>query len=166
MDARRPIRTAAIDGVIYLAMGATGDYDPTTKSGRKCWYCKFKAETLEQIGEPFFVDHGDDSICGSQNMTTDGRYIYASHYTDDEAARTPNVVVHDKDSFKVVAKHRFGWNHGIDVVPGGKDGAVRFAWVFTPNWREGTTIELRVRGSDGSTSLSFILCTRSAQRAR
>ena len=124
----------ALDGVIYLAMGATGKYDPATKSGRKCWYCKFNAETLEQIGEPFFVDHGDDSICGSQNMTTDGSYIYASHYTDDEAARTPNVVVHDKDTFNVVAKHRFGWNHGIDVVPGGKDGAVRFAWAFTPNW--------------------------------
>ena len=45
-----------------------------------------------------------------------------------------DVVVHDKDTFKVVAKHKFGWNHGIDVVPGGKDGAVRFAWVFTPNW--------------------------------
>jgi glutaredoxin len=123
-----------LDGVIYLAMGATGKYDPVTKSGRKCWYCKFKAETLEQIGEPFSEDHGDDSDCGSQNMTTDGKYIYSSHYTYDEAARTPNVVVHDKDTFKVVAKYRFGWNHGIDVVPGGKDGAVRFAWVFTPNW--------------------------------
>ena len=122
------------DGVIYLAMGATGKYDPETKSGRLCWYCKFRADTLEQIGEPIPVDHGDDSICGSQNMTTDGKYIYSSHYTADEAARTPNVVVHDKDTFKVVAKYRFGWNHGIDVVPGGKDGAVRFAWVFTPNW--------------------------------
>ena len=123
-----------LDGVIYLAMGATGKYDPATKSGRTCWYCKFKTETLEQIGEPFGEDHGDDSSCGSQNMCTDGRYIYSSHYTYDEAERTPNVVVHDKDTFKVVAKYRFGWNHGIDVVPGGKDGAVRFAWVFTPNW--------------------------------
>ena len=123
-----------LDGVIYLAMGATGKYDPETKSGRTCWYGKFKTETLEQIGEPFGEDHGDDSLCGSQNMCTDGKYIYSSHYTYDEAARTPNVVVHDKDTFKVVAKCRFGWNHGIDVVPGGKDGAVRFAWVFTPNW--------------------------------
>ena len=123
-----------VDGVIYLAMGATGKYNPATKSGRLCWYCKFNAETLEQIGEPFSEDHGDDSDCGSQNMTTDGKYIYSSHYTHDEAERTPNVVVHDKDNLKVVAKYRFGWNHGIDVVPGGKDGAVRFAWVFTPNW--------------------------------
>ena len=123
-----------LDGVIYLAMGATGKYDPVTKSGRQCWYCKFKTETLEQIGEPFAEDHGDDSLCGSQNMTTDGTYIYSSHYTYAEADHTPNVVVHDKDTFKVVGKYKFGWNHGIDVVPGGKDGAVRFAWVFTPNW--------------------------------
>ena len=41
----------ALDGVIYLAMGATGKYDPETKSGRTCWYGKFNAETLEPIGE-------------------------------------------------------------------------------------------------------------------
>ena len=123
-----------LDGIIYLGMGATGEYDTEKKCGRMCWYGKFNAETLEPICEPFGEDHGDDSVCGSQNMTSDGKYIYSSHYTHDEAERTPNVVVHDKDTFKVVAKYRFGWNHGIDVVPGGKDGAVRFAWVFTPNW--------------------------------
>ena len=49
------------------------------------------------------------------------------------AALTPNVVVHDKDDFHVVAKYRFGRNNGIDFVPGGKDGAVRFAWCTTLN---------------------------------
>ena len=124
----------ALDGVIYLAMGATGKYDPEKKGGRTNWYCRFDAATLEPLGNPFGVDDGENSLCGSQNMCTDGKYIYSSHYTEDEAANTPNVVVHDKDTFKVVAKYKFGWNHGIDVVPGGKDGAVRFAWVFTPNW--------------------------------
>ena len=124
----------ALDGVVYLAMGARGKYDPEKKCGRQNWYCKFKAVTLEQIGEPFFVDHGEVSTCGSQNMTTDGKYIYSSHYTGDEAANTPNLVVHEKDTFKVVAKYRYGRNNGIEVVPGGKDGAVRFAWCFTPNW--------------------------------
>ena len=119
-----------MDGVVYLNMGR---YAPD-KLGHKNWYGKFDAETLKPIGEPFVVDHGEDSSCGAQNMTNDGKYIYSSHYTYDEAERTPNVVVHDKDTFKAVAKYRFGWNHGIDVVPGGKDGAVRFAWVFTPNW--------------------------------
>ena len=49
----------ALDGVVYLAMGARGKYDPVKKCGRQNWYCKFKAVTLEQIGEPFFVDHGE-----------------------------------------------------------------------------------------------------------
>ena len=123
-----------LDGVIYLALGCSGKYDPATKSGCYNKYCRFNAETLAQIGEPFAIDDGEKSVCGSQNMCTDGKYIYSSHYTYDERERTPNVVVHDKDTFKVVAKYKFGWNHGLDVVPGGKDGAVRFAWCFTPNW--------------------------------
>ena len=77
----------------------------------------------------------EDSTCGSQNMTTDGTYIYSSCYTKDETANTPNLIVYDKD-FKVVAKHVYGWNHGMDVVPGGKDGAVRFAFCYTPNWMQ------------------------------
>ncbi len=123
-----------LDGVIYFALGVTGEYDQARKCGRLNWYCRFAAETLEQIGQPFSEDHGDDSGCGAQNMTTDGRYIYASHYTADEAAKTPNVVVHDKDTFKVVAKYRFGHNNGLEFVPGGKDGALGFAWCRTPNW--------------------------------
>ena len=123
-----------VDGVIYLGMGSKGKYDHEKKCGRANRYCKFAAETLEQIGEPFYEDNGEYSGCGAQNMTTDGKYIYASHYTYDEAAKSPNVIVHDKDTFKVVAKYRFGRNNGLDVVPGGKDGAVRFAWCCTPNW--------------------------------
>ena len=126
-----------LDGVIYLAMGSTGRYDPERKCGRLNKYCRFDADTLEQIGEVFSEDHGDDSLCGAQNLATYGRYIYSSHYTDDEAAKTPNVIVHDKDDFHVVAKYRFGHNNGIDFVPGGRDGAVRFAWVSTPNWMNG-----------------------------
>ena len=120
-----------LDGVIYMCMGA---YAPD-KTGHKNWYGKFDAETLKPIGEPFIVDHGEDSSCGSQNMTTDGTYIYSSYYTKDETANTPNLIVYDKD-FKVVAKHVYGWNHGMDVVPGGKDGAVRFAFCYTPNWMQ------------------------------
>ena len=134
----------ALDGVIYLAMGCSGKYDFEKKRGCLNKYCKFDAETLEQIGEPFAIDDGEKSICGSQNMCTDGKYIYSSHYTYDERERTPNVVVHDKDTFEVVAKYRFGWNHGIDVVPGGKDGAVRFAWVFTPNWTTKDKYDTRI----------------------
>ena len=109
-----------------------GRYAPD-KLGHKNWYGKFSAETLEPIGEPFLVDHGDDSSCGSQNMTTDGKYIYSSYYTLDETAHTPNLIVYDTD-FNVVAKYEYGWNHGMDVVPGGRDGAVRFVYCSTPNW--------------------------------
>ena len=52
-----------LDGVIYMCMGA---YAPD-KTGHKNWYGKFDAETLKPIGEPFIVDHGEDSSCGSPN---------------------------------------------------------------------------------------------------
>ena len=30
------------------------------------------------------------------------------------------------------------------MVPGGKDGAVRFAWVFTPNWTTPDKYDTRI----------------------
>ena len=117
-----------LDGVIILAMGM----EKWGSDGRSNYFGKFDAETLEPIGEPFVVSHGEPSSCGGQNLTTDGTYIYVCYYTIDEAARTPNFIVFDKD-FNVVGKHVFGWTHGVDVVPGGKDGAVRFAWCTTLN---------------------------------
>ena len=39
----------------------------------------------------------------------------------------------DRD-FNVVGRHVFGWRQGVDVVPGGKDGAVRFIYCTTINW--------------------------------
>lgn len=114
-----------LDGVIYLGMG-------NNAGRRKNWYGKFSAETLEPLCETFGVDDDEGSACGAQNMCTDGTYIYASHYTGNPAAN--NIIVHDKNDFRVVAKYQFGQNNGLDVVPGGTNGAVRFAWCFTPNW--------------------------------
>ena len=119
-----------LDGTIILGMGMK-DWDGSD-DGHSNYYGKFDAETLEPIGEPFLVDHGEQSTCGAQNITTDGKYIYSCYYTSDEAAQTPNFIVYDKD-FNVVGKHLFGWTHGVDVVPGGDDGAVRFAWATTLN---------------------------------
>ena len=118
-----------LDGVIILGMGMEDWNSPV---GSRNYYGKFDAETLEPIGKPFVVDHGEQASCGAQNITTDGTYIYSCYYTSDEAARTPNFIVYDRD-FKVVGKHLFGWTHGVDVVPGGGDGAVRFAWCTTLN---------------------------------
>ena len=44
------------------------------------------------------------------------------------------IFVEKREGFNVVAKHVYGWNHGMDVIPGGKDGAVRFVFCYTPNW--------------------------------
>ena len=132
-----------LDGVIILAMGMK-DWN-ASDHGHSNYYGKFDAETLESIGKPFLVDHGEESSCGAQNITTDGKYIYSCYYTSDEAARTPNFIVYDKD-FKVVGKHLFGWTHGVDVVPGGSDGAVRFAWATTlnNNWDRNSPIVSQV----------------------
>ena len=35
----------------------------------------------------------------------------------------------------MVFKYQFGQNNGLEVVPGGRDRALRFDWCFTPNWR-------------------------------
>ena len=110
-----------LDGVVYLGMG---------KGPGKNYYGKYDAETLKPLGKMLIVDD-KESDCGAQNMCTDGTYIYVSHYVGDPKGK--NLVVHDKD-FKVVAKYQFGHNNGLDVVPGGGDGAVRFACCFTPNW--------------------------------
>jgi len=118
-----------LDGVIILGMGME---DWSSPVGSRNYYGKFDAETLEPIGKPFVVDHGEQATCGAQNITTDGTYVYSCYYTSDEAARTPNFIVYDRD-FKVVGKHLFGWTHGVDVVPGGGDGAVRCAWCTTLN---------------------------------
>ena len=116
-----------LDGVIYLGMGRA------SPPGNKCWYGKFDAKTLKPIGKPFIVDHGYDSTHGSQNLATDGTYFYSAHYCEDESANTPCFIVMDRD-FNVVGRHVFGWRQGIDVVPGGKDGAVRFIYCTTINW--------------------------------
>jgi hypothetical protein len=39
----------------------------------------------------------------------------------------------DKD-MNVKGAHFFGHRQGVDVVPGGKDGAVRFIYCTTINW--------------------------------
>ena len=55
-------------------MGCSGKYDFVKKRGIRNWYRKFDAETLEPIGKPFLVDHGEEFTCGAQNITTDGKY--------------------------------------------------------------------------------------------
>ena len=119
-----------LDGVLYVGLGPAGTKEQPYRGN---WYGKFDAETLKPLCEPFRLDHGYDCCAGVQNMTTDGTYIYANYYCPDETADTPCLIVFDKD-MKVKGAHLFGWRQGLDVVPGGKDGAVRFVYCTTINW--------------------------------
>ena len=119
-----------LDGILYVGLGPAGT---KAEPYRGNWYGKFDAETLKPLCEPFRLDHGYDCCAGVQNMTTDGTYIYANYYCPDETADTPCLIVFDKD-MKVKGAHLFGWRQGLDVVPGGKNGAVRFVYCTTINW--------------------------------
>ena len=121
---------ACIDGVLYVGLGPGGTKEAPY---RGVWYGKFDAVTLEPLCDPFRIDHGQDCCAGVQNIATDGERLYVSVYTPDEVARTPDFIVFDRD-FRVVAMHRFGYRQGLDVVPGGGSGAVRFIYATTVNW--------------------------------
>ncbi|MBQ3290535.1 MAG: hypothetical protein IJH50_14125 [Kiritimatiellae bacterium] len=119
-----------LNGVIYIGLGSGGT---TAQPYRGNWYGKYDAETLEPLCEPFRIDHGYDTTSGVQNMATDGTYIYVNFYCPDETADTPCFIVFDRD-MNVLDAHLFGWRQGLDVVPGGENGAVRFAYCTTANW--------------------------------
>ena len=119
-----------LDGVIYVGMSAVSK--PAIPR-RGFWIGKYDARTLEPLCRPFAVDPGYEHVCGPQNITTDGTNIYVALYSPDETAKTPCFITFDKD-FNVKASHLFGWRQGVDVVPGGKNGAVRFIYCTTINW--------------------------------
>ena len=120
-----------LDGVIYVGMSALAK--PAIPN-RGFWIGKYDARTLKPLCKPFAVDPGFEHSWGPQNITTDGKYIYVELYSLDETAKTPCFIVFEKDSFKRVGQYVFGWRQGVDVVPGGKDGAVRFIYCTTVNW--------------------------------
>ena len=121
-----------LDGVLYIGL-STVALPGEEKLVRHCArYRKFDATTLEDIGDTFVVDHHAPLYStGQQNITTDGTYLYVASDVPDEGGY--NFFKFDKD-FNVLGKWSFGWFQGVDVVPGGKDGAVRFAYCSTPNW--------------------------------
>lgn len=121
---------ACLDGVLYVGLGPNPAPDAPYRGVK---YGKFDAETLAPLCEPFRVDHGRDCCAGVQNIATDGERLYVSYYTPDERAHTPSFIVFDRD-FNVLDEHEFGWRQGLDVVPGGGPGAVRFVYVTTVNW--------------------------------
>lgn len=127
-----------LDGVLYVGLGPVRDPE---RLNRGNWFGKYDAETLAPLCEPFVVDHGYDCCSGVQNLCTDGTNIYMNVYTPDETADTPCFIVFDRD-MNVKGAHVFGWRQGMDVVPGGKDGAVRFVYCTTLNWMASSTKRL------------------------
>ena len=121
-----------LDGVLYVGL-STVALPGEEKQVRHCArYRKFDATTLEDVGGTFTVDHHSPLYStGQQNITTDGTYIYVASDVPDEGGC--NFFKFDKD-FNVLGKWPFGWFQGVDVVPGGRDGAVRFVYCSTPNW--------------------------------
>ena len=124
-----------VDGVLYVGLGSAGTPDAPHMGN---WFCRYDALTLKPLCKPFRVDHGYDCSSGVQNLCTDGNLIYASVYCPDETADTPCFIVFDKD-MNVKGTCVFGWRQGMDVVPGGKDGAVRFVYCTTLNWISSVT---------------------------
>ena len=119
---------ACLDGTLYVGLGPVDD---PKKPFRGNWFGKFDPDTLAPKCEPFIVDHGFDSSAGVQNIATDGRLLYVNFYTPEEG--TPCFFAFDRD-FNVKSHHVFGWRNGMDVIGGGKDGAVRFVYVTTIGW--------------------------------
>ena len=122
-----------LDGVLYVGMAGYCLPGETPEQRHCARFRKFDATTLEEIGNgPFVVDfHAPIGVYGQQNITTDGTYIYVDSDAPDEDGDT--FFKFDRD-FKLLGKYNFGWKQGVDVVPGGKDGAVRFIYCSTPNW--------------------------------
>ena len=121
-----------LDGVLYVGLSTVALPGEEDKPRHCARYRKFDAATLEDIGDTFTVDHHSPLYStGQQNITTDGTYIYVASDVPDEGGC--NFFKFDKD-FNVLGKWPFGWFQGVDVVPGGRDGAVRFVYCSTPNW--------------------------------
>ena len=127
-----------LDGVIYVGMSALAK--PAIPN-RGFWIGKYDTVTLQPLCKPFAVDPGYEHVCGPQNMATDGTNIYVALYSPDETAKTPCLITFDKDFKEVKAANVFGWRQGIDVVPGGENGAVRFIYSTTINWIGGKKMQ-------------------------
>ena len=124
-----------VDGILYVGLGPAGTPEAPNRGN---WFGRYDARTLKPLCAPFRVDHGYDCSAGVQNLCTDGNLIYANVYCPDETADTPCFIVFDKD-MNVKGTHLFGWRQGMDVVPGGKGGAVRFIYCTTLNWISSAT---------------------------
>ena len=108
---RRVDGITCLDGVLYVGMGSLTQ--PSKEPHRVNLFGRFDAKTLKEIGPRTEFDYGYETRYGVQNITTDGKHIYATFYAVKGA---PPVVEFDKD-FHVLRTHSIKANQGFDVMP-------------------------------------------------
>ena len=115
-----------MNGVIYVGMGAKTQ--PSSKLHRVNVIGRFDADTLAEIAPRAEFDYGIETMYGFQDLTNDGKNVYAAFYVVDG---NPPMVVFDSD-LNVVRKGWFDASQGFDVAParfgGGKQA---FVWSKT-----------------------------------
>ena len=115
-----------MNGVLYVGMGAKTQ--PSSKLHRVNVIGRFDADTLAEIAPRAEFDYGIETMYGFQDLTNDGKNVYAAFYVVDG---NPPMVVFDSD-LNVVRKGWFDASQGFDVAParfgGGKQA---FVWSKT-----------------------------------
>ncbi len=122
---------AYLDGVLYVGMGAK--VQPSKNPHRVNILGRFDAQTLTEIAPRADFDYGHETKFGFQNITTDGRVIYASFYG---AGKAPNIAVFDQD-LNILGTNPYPAYQGFDVMPksltGGKLVFIRARNKFSQN---------------------------------
>ena len=108
---RRTDGITCLDGVLYVGMGAKEQ--PSRNPHRINLLGRFDATTLKEIAPRAEFDYGYETSFSFQNITTDGKEIYASFYSVKDA---PQIVVFDKD-LMVLRTYFLKANQGLDVMP-------------------------------------------------
>lgn len=123
-----------LDGILYVGMGAKTE--PSSEPHRINIIGRFDAKTLEEIGERVEFDYGYETKFGFQNITNDGKNLYASFYAVEGA---PQIVKFDKD-FKILKTIFYdgSGNNGFDLMPAKYRGAHTVFIMGTTNLTSST----------------------------
>ena len=117
-----------MNGILYVGMGAK--MQPSSELHRVNIIGRFNADTLAEIAPRAEFDYGVETMYGFQDLTNDGKNVYAAFYVVDG---NPPMVVFDSE----LNVARRGWldaSQGFDIAPkrfgGGKNA---FVWAKTGN---------------------------------
>lgn len=127
---RRTDGITILDGVLYLGMGSKTQ--PSSDAHRINIIGRFDPKTLKEIASRAEFDYGVRTSYGFQDITNDGKYIYATFYSVDG----PDTAVFDKD-LNIVRTLESDATNGLDHMPermsGGKNLFIRAKSISTSN---------------------------------